>query len=76
MVAELHKVRNAESGRHNWWSEDTLTLEAPDLDGSFGKNADGVFFFTKAGQYVEWSGAYLYSNQRLTALEAKPLEPQ
>ncbi len=33
-----------------------------DVDGSFGVNADGVFFFTPNGQYFEWTGVYLYSD--------------
>lgn len=42
-----------------------VTLEAPDQDGSYGKNADGVFFFTTDGTYVEWKGEYLWSDQPL-----------
>ncbi len=42
-----------------------VTLEAPDQDGSYGKNADGVFFFTTQGVYVEWKGEYLWSDQPL-----------
>ena len=34
--------------------------------GSYGNNPEGIFFFTTAGSYVEWSGSYLYSNQPLT----------
>ena len=33
-----------------------------DVDGSYGFNDDGVFFFTPDGRYIEWSGAYLYSD--------------
>jgi len=42
-----------------------VTMEAPDQDGSYGKNADGVFFFTTEGVYVEWKGEYLWSDQPL-----------
>ncbi|HMP67352.1 MAG TPA: hypothetical protein PKA60_01210 [Candidatus Paceibacterota bacterium] len=42
-----------------------ITLEAPDQDGSYGNNADGVFFFTTEGVYVEWKGEYLWSDQPL-----------
>lgn len=42
-----------------------VTLSSPDLDGSYGKNPSGIFFFTTSGQYIEWSGSYLYSNQPL-----------
>lgn len=34
----------------------------PDVDGSFGNNVDGCFFFTADGNYYEWNGKYLYSD--------------
>ena len=39
-----------------------FTVDTPDIDGSYGKNADGVFFFTTDGAYVEWTGEYLASD--------------
>ena len=33
-----------------------------DVDGSYGENDSGIFFFTPDGKYVEWSGIYLYSD--------------
>ncbi len=33
-----------------------------DVDGAYGVNDDGVFFFTPDGRYVEWTGIYLYSD--------------
>lgn len=42
-----------------------VTIPSPDFDGSYGKNADGVFFFTTEGAYVEWQGEYLWSDQPL-----------
>lgn len=33
-----------------------------DVDGSYGENDSGIFFFTPDGRYVEWSGDYLYSD--------------
>lgn len=33
-----------------------------DVDGSYGENDEGVFFFTPDGKYIEWSGDYLYSD--------------
>lgn len=44
---------------------EVVTLEAPDLDGSYGKNIEGVFFFTTEGAYVEWNGQYIWSDQPL-----------
>ena len=33
-----------------------------DVDGSYGENDNGIFFFTPDGRYIEWSGTYLYSD--------------
>lgn len=43
-----------------------VTIEQPDYDGAYGKNDDGVFFFTAdTDAYVEWKGEYLFSDQPL-----------
>ena len=34
----------------------------PDVDGSYGENDAGIFFFTTDGKYIEWTGTYLYSD--------------
>lgn len=36
--------------------------ELPDIDGSYGQNVDGIFFFTTDGKYIEWTGDFLYSD--------------
>lgn len=36
--------------------------EIPDVDGAYGENDNGIFFFTPQWQYIEWSGIYLYSD--------------
>lgn len=41
------------SKKNNWLA---------DIDGSYGENDNGIFFFTPDGKYVEWSGIYLYSD--------------
>lgn len=33
-----------------------------DVDGSFGSNDEGIFFFTTEGNYIEWTGDYIYSD--------------
>ena len=33
-----------------------------DVDGTYGENDSGIFFFTPDGKYIEWSGDYLYSD--------------
>lgn len=39
--------------KNNWLS---------DVDGSYGENDSGIFFFTIDGNYIEWTGTYLYSD--------------
>lgn len=45
---------SSDSTRVNQW--------LPDVDGSYGANDKGIFFFTTDGKYVEWTGTYLYSD--------------
>lgn len=33
-----------------------------DVDGSYGENDNGIFFFTTDGKYIEYTGTYLYSD--------------
>lgn len=40
----------------------TVTIEMADVDGSYGENDNGIFFFTPNGNYIEWTGEYLYSD--------------
>ncbi len=40
----------------------TINKELADVDGSFGENDNGIFFFTPDGKYMEWTGTYLYSD--------------
>ena len=38
-------------------------VESPQLDGSYGTNGNAIFFFTTNGEYVEWNGIYLVSEE-------------
>lgn len=40
-------------------------IESADIDGTYGENVDGIFFFTTEGAYVEWRGEYMVSDQPL-----------
>lgn len=33
----------------------------PDVDGTYGENVDGIFYFDAQGGYHEWTGLYYYS---------------
>lgn len=40
-----------------------MTVESPQMDGSYGTNGNAIFFFTTDGQYVEYNGKYLVSEE-------------
>ena len=44
-------------------------IDQAEPDGSYGLNPDGIFFETVDGVYVEWSGQYQYSDERLELKE-------
>lgn len=37
-------------------------IEVPGIDGTYGENVTGIFFFTTDGKYIEWTGDFLYSD--------------
>ena len=43
-------------------SGSVIETELPDIDGSYGENISGIFFFTTDGKYIEWTGDFLYSD--------------
>lgn len=45
-----------------YYSSQYSTRWLPDVDGTYGSNDGGIFFFTVDGHYYEWSGDYLYSD--------------
>lgn len=69
-VTSLNAFLNAETRIMNDPNGDmsagSLQVEQPDYDGAYGKNDDGIFFFTAdSNAYVEWKGDYLWSDQCL-----------
>ena len=49
----------------DWKSKNSgviVETELPDIDGSYGENVEGIFFFTTDGKYLEWTGDFLYSD--------------
>jgi hypothetical protein len=53
-------------------AETPVVTQAADLDGTYGENAQGIFWFTPDGVYQEWSGLYFYSSERMS-FTTKPL---
>ena len=37
-------------------------IEVAGIDGCYGENVSGIFFFTPDGKYIEWTGDFLYSD--------------
>lgn len=52
--SEYYEYSYGEHRTYNKW--------LADVDGSYGENDDGIFFFTPDGKYIEWTGEYLYSD--------------
>lgn len=58
-------------GNGNICNEDSISspscyvVDSPDVDGSYGENDGGIFFFTTENVYVEWKGEYLFTDQPL-----------
>ena len=58
--------------RPGCWSDSQecwFVMESPDLDGTYGSNTDGVFFFTTEGAYVETTMDYMVSDFPLKITE-------
>lgn len=64
-VTSLNAYLTADYVQEATGSGYAIERQLPDFDGAYGKNADGVFFFTTEGVYVEWAGDYLWSDQPL-----------
>jgi hypothetical protein len=52
--SEFYEYSGGQYSSRNSW--------LPDVDGSYGENQQGIFFFTVEGNYLEWTGTYLYSD--------------
>lgn len=53
---------DSEYYEHSAGEYSTTNKWLPDVDGSYGENDAGIFFFTPDGKYLEWTGTYLYSD--------------
>lgn len=53
-------------GRVEGYGSQLYVAESADLDGTWGENTEGIFWFTPDGVYMEWAGLYFYSSERMT----------
>ena len=64
-VASLRSYLNPVDKVWNPSSSSPVVVENADIDGTYGENVAGIFFFTDNDVYVEWNGQYLYADQPL-----------
>lgn len=61
---------------HNTGNNCWVTTSSPQLDGSYGTNGDGKFFFTTDGAYVESNLKYIVSERQLNIRDNVQLTKQ
>jgi hypothetical protein len=49
-----------------------VVMQAPSDEGTYGSSGEYVFFWTAAGNYMQWNGKYLYSDKPFR-LKVEPL---
>lgn len=64
-MSPIQKIIKATGEPCENWNSTCYTVDAPDIDGTYGDNVEGIFFFTTEGAYVEWKGDYMMSDQPL-----------
>jgi hypothetical protein len=64
-LTPVDKIVDWEGKKCSSYSSFCHVVGAPDIDGAYGENADGIFFFTTENVYVEWKGDYMVSDQPL-----------
>lgn len=42
-----------------------VVIQNPDIDGTYGSNGEGIFFYTTDNVYVQWNGEYMMCDQPL-----------
>lgn len=53
-------------GDSSYHNETPVAVSAADVDGTWGENDAGIFWFTPDGVYQEWTGLYMYSSERMS----------
>ena len=63
-VSSLNSYLSADSEYYEYsaGSSSTKNNWLADIDGSYGTNVEGIFWFDVDGYYHEWNGKYLYSD--------------
>ncbi len=66
--------RLTEPDRSGSWGsgQNNVVRAAPSDEGTYGSSGEYIFFWTQAGQYVQWNGKYFYSDKPIR-LTVQPL---
>ena len=60
--SEVYEVGGDSTDNDIYYNGTTDNDWLADVDGSYGTNDNGIFFFDVQGHYWEWTGTYLYSD--------------
>lgn len=65
-LTPVEKLVDGQGKNCDWTQNPCYVMGTADIDGTYGENADGIFFFTAdTNAYVEWKGDYMVSDQPL-----------
>lgn len=64
-ITPLDRIAEYDGRPCKYSGTNCFVTSSPDIDGAYGENADGIFFFTTDGAYTEWRGEYMYSDAPL-----------
>ena len=62
----LTSMRSYLTPDSDYYASSGLSEWVADVDGTYGDNPDGIFYFDKNGEYHEWTGLYYYSEHYYT----------
>lgn len=62
-VSSLNSYLTPDSTYYSTGADYSYSYWLPDVDGTYGSNDLGIFFFTPDGHYYEWDSNYLYSDE-------------
>lgn len=61
-VSSLNSYLTPDSEYYEKSGDGSMNRWLADIDGSYGENDNGIFFFTPDGKYIEWTSEYIYSD--------------
>lgn len=65
-VSSLNSYLTPDSEYYEYGGDGYKNKWLADVDGSYGENDKGIFFFDVQGNYIEWTGTYLYTDIPMT----------